>query len=95
MKTSITELIPTSSRKSFYGKAKVIETNGRKYLRSYDTVVASVNENGDVERHSDWLSKTTCSHVKSFIETFGNGKVDAKKFRNMPMTSVGEITVTL
>lgn len=63
----IAELIPANGRKSFYGKARVLERGDTRYLVSYDTVVASVDGEGRVHRHSDWKSRTTCAHVRSFI----------------------------
>ena len=42
----IYELIPTNGRKSFYGKAKVIECEGENFLQSYNTIVCKVDKNG-------------------------------------------------
>ena len=42
----IYELIPTNGRKSFYGKAKVIENNGKNFLQSYNTIVCKIDKNG-------------------------------------------------
>lgn len=71
-KTTITELIPANGRKSFYGKGKVIDDGKVKYLLSYETVMASVDRNGAVRRHSDFRSKTTGAHVKSFLDTYSD-----------------------
>lgn len=65
------ELHPTNNRKSFYGKALVIEQdNGDIELRSYDTIVARIH-NGKFERLWNGYSVTTMNHVNSFIDTFG------------------------
>lgn len=70
MKT-IYELTPTNNRKSFYGKAKVIEKdNGDIELRSYETIVARIR-NGKFERLWDGYSATTMNHINSFLDTFG------------------------
>ena len=65
------ELSPLNGRKSFYGKAIVIEKdNGDIELKSYDTIVARIR-NGIFERLWDGYSATTMNHVNSFIDTFG------------------------
>lgn len=65
------ELIPTNNRKSFYGKAGVIERdNGDIELRSYNTIVARIR-NGKFERLWNGYSATTMNHINSFIDTYG------------------------
>ena len=66
------------NRKSFYGKAKVLE-NGAKYtLYSYETPVIEYNKKtGEIERLWDGYSLTTMRHVNSFLRHFylkGGGK---------------------
>lgn len=57
------------SRKSFYGKAHIIDYgNGYMELRSYDTIVSSVN-NGKV-MHNGKYSTTTSRHQKEFEKQF-------------------------
>jgi len=94
MKTTITELSPSSGRKSFYGKAKVIRANGRDWLRSYDSIVASVDDAGKVRRHLDWTSRTTASHIKSFLAQFACG-VTPKTFQELPVEDYEPLQVTL
>ena len=94
MKTTITELIPSSGRKSFYGKAKVIRANGRDWLRSYDSIVASVDDKGKVRRHLDWTSHTTSAHIKSFLSQFASG-MTSKTFNELPVEDYEPIQVTL
>jgi hypothetical protein len=65
------ELKPTNNRKSFYGKAMVInKDNGDIELKSYNTIVARIH-NGKLERLWSGYSVTTMNHVNSFIDTFG------------------------
>lgn len=65
------ELNPMNGRKSFYGKAKVIERdNGDIELQSYNTIVARIR-NGKFERLWSGYSATTMNHINSFIDTFG------------------------
>ena len=66
----IFELVPRyDSRKSFYGKARVIDhEDGTIELRSYDTVVSRC-VNGKVEELGKW-SATTTRHQKEFRKQF-------------------------
>ena len=65
------ELKPNTSRKSFYGKAEVIERdNGDIELRSYNTIVARIR-NGNFERLWSGYSATTMRHVNAFLDYFG------------------------
>lgn len=65
------ELIPNRNRKSFYGKAEVIEQdNGDIELRSYNTIVARIRH-GKFERLWDGYSATTMNHINSFLALFG------------------------
>lgn len=78
-----TELTPTSSRKSFYGKAFVLEgKDSTRWLQSYNTIMCSVDRDGHVHRHSDYSSNTTNRHVKAFLETFAPG-MEPAKFRKL------------
>lgn len=68
---NVFELNPRfDSRRSFYGKAQVIDYgNGVMELKSYDTIVSKVN-NGKVEHLGKW-SNTTTRHQKEFEKQFG------------------------
>ena len=60
------------NRKSFYGKAKVIEKdNGEKVLQSYNTEVCKIGSNGEFVRLWGGYSVTTMRHVNSFLSFFG------------------------
>ena len=71
------ELQPTNNRKSFYGKAKVIEQDsGTIELQSYNTIVARIR-NGNFERLWSGYSMTTMNHINSFLDAYrisGGGK---------------------
>lgn len=57
------------SRKSFYGKAQVINYGGGYMeLKSYDTIVSRV-DNGKVEHLGKW-SVTTSRHQREFEKQF-------------------------
>ena len=59
------------ARKSFYGKAHVLDhENGTFELQSYDTIVSRC-VNGKVEELGTW-SQTTTRHQKEFRKQFEN-----------------------
>jgi hypothetical protein len=88
-KTEIYELAPTNGRKSFYGKAKVIVSGNRRYLRSYDTIMGCIDvKTGKVHRYSDYHSNTTGCHVRAFFP-------DSAAFWKLPLEKQPKITVTL
>lgn len=58
--------------KSFYEKAKVIETdNGEKVLQSYNTFVCRITADVRFVRMWDGYSATTMRHVNSFLSFYG------------------------
>lgn len=58
------------SRKSFYGKAHVIELdNGTKQLQSYNTIVGEIRDNKYYQLW-DGKSQTTSRHIKEFKKQF-------------------------
>lgn len=57
------------ARKSFYGKAHVIDyENGTLLLQSYDTIVSRCVD-GKIEEFGKW-SRTTTRHQKEFRKQF-------------------------
>ena len=61
------ELTPTNSRKSFYGKAKVlIEDNGTETLYSYDTPIIKRLVSGELVKLWNGWTATTGNHIKAF-----------------------------
>lgn len=71
MKVKMFDLPCMDSRKSFYGKAKVIEINGNKYLMSYNTVVCGISKTGKFKRFWNGYSSTTQRHINSFLDYYG------------------------
>lgn len=67
----IFDLPPQNGRKSFYGKAKIIEQDGEKILLSYDTLVAKITTDNKIKRLWDGTSSTTSTHFKSFLIFYG------------------------
>ena len=69
----IFDLIPDNGRKSFYGKAKVIEhDNGIVSLMSYNTVVCSIDtKSKSFYRHWAGYSLTTMQHINTFRRCYG------------------------
>lgn len=62
----IYELIPTSGRKSFYGKAQVHIENGIETLYSYDTPIIKRDRDGHLTRLWPGWSATTGRHIAAF-----------------------------
>lgn len=59
------------SRKSFYGKAHLIESDEKVELQSYDTIVATYHKNENkFVLHGDY-SPTTLRHQKEFASQLG------------------------
>ena len=77
----IWELPCHDSRKSFYGKAQVLEDNaGNAFLKSYDTIVCFIDPSGYFHRLWSGYSVTTQRHVDSFILEYRlNPKYRGKK----------------
>lgn len=68
------ELTPQfDSRQSFYGKATVTGTNTGLVLRSYGTIVATIDdETNEVTLLPRWdETQTTLRHVKEFLKQNG------------------------
>jgi len=60
------------TRKSFYGKAQIIELdNGTKQLKSYNTIVCEITHNGEFKKIWSGSTMTTNRHIKSFKEFYG------------------------
>ena len=84
MKT-IYDLTPVyDARKSFYGKAKVIEMeSGEIILQSYDTFVASIKEGKVII--NGFYSNTTLRHIKEFLKQNGFEVGSKKELEKMYM----------
>lgn len=69
--------VMNGTRKSFYGKAKIIEyENGDVELLSYNTVVCRIH-NGSFQRVWNGYSATTMRHINAFLTFYkieGGGK---------------------
>ena len=80
-----TELTPRNGRKSFYGKAIVIDNGKTLELHSYNTLVAmwdKVNDVIKVTSNEDQLTQTTMSHIKSFFLMCDKGEVNKRHLIN-------------
>ena len=67
------------SRKSFYGKAVVfIQEDGSKVLRSYNTNVARITAENELEIYGTY-SPTTLRHIKEFMYQNGFEVVSKKE----------------
>lgn len=88
-----TELVPhLTNCKSFYGKAHVSDvyengTHVGKLLKSYDTVVAYVADDGTVRRIWSGYSATTMRHIKEFVWQFAGQIMNKKEWDAVEMAS--------
>lgn len=63
------ELEPVfGATQSYYKKAKVLFDGERKWLKSYNTIVASIGIDGRLHKHWDGYSATTMRHVVEFAK---------------------------
>lgn len=66
-KMKIYELKPTTSQKSFYGKAIVqVDDNGNETLYSYNTPIIKKYVDGTYKKLWDGWTATTGKHIRSF-----------------------------
>lgn len=76
-------LAPMDTRKSFYGKALVIIEKGKTYLRSYNTIVCMIDENGLFHKLWNGYSVTTMRHINSFRLVNGLCKISKANWENL------------
>ena len=76
----IFDLPCTDGRKSFYGKAKVVECEEGRYLQSYDTLVCFIGYGGTFHKLWDGYSATTMRHVNSFMDFIGCPSLGGKSW---------------
>lgn len=63
---AIYDFIPTDGRKSFYGKAQVIQDATGETLYSYNTPIIKRDASGNLSRLYAGWSQTTGRHIKAF-----------------------------
>lgn len=69
------------SRKSFYGKAKVIiDDIGNSTLYSYNTKICSIDKEGKFIKYWGGWSQTTMRHINSFRERYGLSRITKKEW---------------
>lgn len=70
------------NQKSYYGKAKVIETNKKIKLQSYETIVSEFYKDSKTLKIYGWYSQTTMKHIKDFSRMFTNKDLNKKEVYN-------------
>jgi hypothetical protein len=78
-------LFPSNGRKSFYGKAIVVEYDNMKILYSYDTGVAKIVDGVPELLNTQWHSQTTRNHVRSFLDYYGLGYRYDELYQGIPI----------
>ena len=83
--------LQATTQKSYYGKAKVIETeNGESLLKSYETIVCKVTASGDFVRLWGGYSNTTKAHINDFRRLFGFAPLNKKEWESIPVSPESE-----
>jgi len=66
--TRIYELPCLDGRKSFYGKAHILEdNNGNRTLVSYTTMICKLDKHGNLTKLDPTVTPTTRRHIRSFL----------------------------
>lgn len=65
------QLTPTNGRKSFYGKAAVVQNDNISVLMSYNTEVAQYDHNTNIMTVNGYYSTTTATHINAFLNYYG------------------------
>ena len=73
----------STTQKSYYGKAKVIESENKSELQSYDTIVCKI-EKGKFVKLWNGYSVTTLNHVNDFRRLFGLSAINKKEWLSIP-----------
>ena len=77
------------SRKSFYGKAQVIEAPEGRYLKSYNTIVCFLSYGGTFKKLWEGYSATTMRHINSFMQFVGWSECSGKAWWDSLEVNVG------
>ena len=80
--TKVFDLQPVNSRKSFYGKCKVIDNGKTAKLQSYNTIVAEYDHNTNKMTVNGWYSFTTATHINAFLDFYGFETCSKKELEN-------------
>lgn len=84
-----TDIIPYNHQKSFYGKAKQIETKDGFFLQSYKTIVCFIDKKtNSFHRLWDGYSVTTQKHIDSFRRLNGFSGMGKKEWENLIVESI-------
>lgn len=76
----VTELKPSlDSRKSFYGKALLLDCGEVIKLQSYETIVAEYNTKDNTIKVNGWYSATTARHINEFLHMYGFNTMSKKE----------------
>lgn len=71
-------------QKSYYGKAKVIETDNKVQLQSYQTIVCEIDKDNNFIRLWNGYSVTTMKHINDFRMAFGFDSLSKKEWLALP-----------
>lgn len=75
-------LTPSHGQKSFYNKAIVISKNNVLTLKSYNTIIATIDKTNNKLSIFGYFSKTTALHLNSFLIQNGFKSLSKKEIEN-------------
>lgn len=80
-------ILKSTFNKSYYGKARVIDFGGVKYLKSYKTIVCAIDADGQFIRFWDNYSNTTQNHINDFRLLYGFDVLNKKAWDKIPVNN--------
>lgn len=84
-----TEVLPVCNQKSFYGKAKQIETANGYFLQSYETIVCYIDKKTNTfYRLWSGYSATTQKHIDSFRRLNGLPGIGKREWDKLPVVGI-------
>lgn len=75
-------------QKSFYGRAVAYCYEHHAVLKSYDTIVAAITDDGEFHRLWGGYSRTTMNHVNAFRDVFRMEKLYKRDWDDMDVEPV-------
>lgn len=80
-------------RKSFYGKARVIEdSEGNRMLQSYTTYICIIRADGGLIKLNPVATPTTRRHIRSFFALCGYAYPGNREWDALPLNDASALT---
>lgn len=76
--------LKATTQRSYYGKATVLDYDNKVQLKSYDTIVCEIINNGDFVKLWNGYSATTMKHINDFRRLYNFEPINKKAWDNLP-----------